>query len=73
MNTIELIGYISSIIIAISLTMSSVIKLRIFNLIGSLIFSVYGFIIKSYPVGFLNLFIVFVNIYYINKLLKIST
>ncbi len=68
----EYIGYLASILVAISLMMSSVLKLRILNLIGSLIFSIYGFIINSYPVGFLNLFIVIVNIFYLIKMIKIS-
>lgn len=72
MQLVELIGYIASLIVAISLMMSSVLKLRLLNLLGSLIFSIYGFIIKSYPVGFLNLFIVIVNIYYLVKMAKIS-
>ncbi len=68
----EIIGYFASLVVAISLMMNSVIKLRVFNLIGSLIFSIYGFLINSYPVAFLNLFISFVNIYYLYKMNKIS-
>ena len=55
---LEWLGYLSSVIVAISLTMSSIIKLRIYNLIGGTAFSIYGFLIGSLPVGFLNLFIV---------------
>lgn len=70
MHLIEMIGYLASLIVAISLMMSSVLKLRLLNLAGSLVFSIYGFIIKSYPVGFLNLFICIVNIYYLFKMVK---
>jgi len=62
---IEVIGYLGSVIVAVSLMMSSIVKLRIINLIGSLIFSIYGFIIGAVPVGLLNGFIALVNIYYI--------
>jgi len=72
MQIIELIGYLASVIVAISLLMSSVVKLRLLNLAGSLIFSIYGFIIKSYPVGFLNLFICLVNIYFLLMMSKTS-
>lgn len=62
---LEWLGYLSSVIVAISLTMKSIARLRWYNLIGAAIFSVYGFMIGSLPVGLLNLFIVFVNVYYL--------
>jgi len=62
---IEWIGYFASVVVAVSLTMSSIIRLRWLNLAGSAFFSFYGFAIESLPVGLLNLFIVFVNIYYL--------
>lgn len=62
---IEWIGYVASVVVAVSLTMSSIIRLRWLNLAGSAVFSVYGFLIGALPVGMLNLFIVFVNIYYL--------
>jgi hypothetical protein len=61
----EIVGYVASILVAISLMMSSIIRLRIINLIGAIIFSVYGFLIVSYPVAFVNFFIVGVNVYYL--------
>jgi hypothetical protein len=65
---IEWIGYAASIIIAISLMMSSIVKLRWYNLIGASVFSAYGFIIGAMPVAFLNLFISLINIYYLSKI-----
>ena len=62
---LEWVGYLSSVIVAISLMMSSIVRLRWYNLIGALIFSFYGFMIGSLPVGLLNLFIVVTNIYYL--------
>jgi len=50
--------------------MSSIIKLRWYNLVGGIIFTFYGFAIHSLPVGFLNLFIVCTNIYYLNKIYR---
>lgn len=58
----EWIGYAGSVIIAISLMMSSIVKLRWLNLLGASIFSTYGFIIGAMPVAFLNLFITLINI-----------
>ena len=42
---IEWIGYIASIVIATSMLMNSLLKLRWINLVGAILFSTYGFII----------------------------
>lgn len=65
MSAIEILGYVGSVLVAVSLMMSSIVKLRIINLVGAFVFSTYGFIIGALPVGFLNGFIVLVDIYYI--------
>jgi hypothetical protein len=66
----EIIGYIASILIAISLMMSSILRLRIINLIGSAFFSVYGLLIHAYPVAAVNFFIVLIDIYYLYQMLS---
>lgn len=58
-------GYAASVIIAVSLMMSSIVKLRTINLFGAMLFSSYGFIIKAYPVFLLNGFITLVDVYYL--------
>lgn len=65
---LEWIGYTGSVVVAVSLTMSSIKKLRWYNLTGAAIFSFYGFAIGAYPVGLLNLFIVAADSYYIYKM-----
>ena len=65
---LEWLGYLGSVIVAISLTMSSIKKLRWYNLLGATVFTVYGFAIGAMPVGFLNLFIVLADIYYLFKM-----
>lgn len=65
---LEWVGYLGSVVVAISLTMSSIVKLRWLNLAGATIFSFYGFAIAALPVGFLNLFIVLADIYYLIKM-----
>ena len=67
---IELIGYLGSILVLVSMLMSSVIKLRIINTVGSIIFTFYAFAIQTYPTAILNVILVGVNIYNIVKLLK---
>ena len=70
MGLLELIGYKASLLVAVSLTMSNIWKLRWINLIGALLFAVYGLFVKAYPVFAVNGFIVFVNIYYLVQLSK---
>lgn len=65
----EIIGYIASVLIAVSLMMSSVIKLRLINLIGAATFAVYGVLIGSIPVALMNGFIVLINIYFLYNMM----
>ncbi len=67
-NWIEWFGYVSSFVVLISLTMSSIIKLRWINLVGAIMFSIFGFMINSYPTGILNLGIALIDIYYLYEL-----
>jgi len=67
-NILQWIGYAASIIIALSMTMNSIVKFRWINLCGAITFSTYGFLIGALPVGFLNGFIVSVDIYYLFKI-----
>ncbi len=62
---LEWIGFVASVVIAISMTMSSIVKFRLINLVGAATFSVYGVLIGSLPVAMLNGFIVIVDIYYL--------
>jgi GNAT superfamily N-acetyltransferase len=64
----ELVGYVASVLVAVSLTMSSLLRLRIINLVGSLAFTVYGALIHAYPVAVVNGFIVLINLYYLRKM-----
>ncbi len=68
LNYLEWIGYIGSVIVAVSLTMTSMVKLRWLNLVGSLIFTIYGVAINAIPVALVNGFIVIINIYYLLKM-----
>ena len=67
---IEWVGYLASIVIAISLIMSDIIKLRVINTIGCILFVIYGLSVGAYPVAFTNMLIVFINTYYLYKLKK---
>lgn len=65
---IEWVGYAASAFIVISLIMTSVIKLRIVNTVGCVLFVVYGFIVGAYPVAVSNLLIVLINLYHLYKI-----
>ncbi len=67
---IEMVGYFASLLVLVSFLMSSVIKLRIVNSVGSFIFAVYAVIIHSYPTALMNFCLVGINLYYLRKLLK---
>jgi hypothetical protein len=67
---LEAIGYVASVLVAVSLTMSSILRLRVINLLGSITFTVYGALIAAYPVAAVNLFIVFVNLYFLWGMLR---
>lgn len=69
---VEGIGYLSSALIAVSMLMTSVKKLRIINTIGCVIFVIYALLISSYPTAVMNAFLIFVNIYNLIKLDKDS-
>ncbi len=62
---LEWFGYAASLVILISLTMSSIVRLRWVNLVGAIMFSAFGFLIGSIPTGGLNLGIAVIDIYYL--------
>lgn len=65
---IEWVGYLASVLIALSMFMKDIVKLRFINLVGSLCFVIYGLVIKAYPVALTNIIIVCVNLYYLYKI-----
>ena len=68
MRWVEWIGYAGSVLVGGSLLMSNIWKLRWINLAGALLFTVYGFWVRSYPVVFLNVFIVGADAYWLYRL-----
>jgi len=68
LNTLQIIGYIASVIIALSMTINSIVKFRWVNLLGALTFSTYGFLIGAMPVAVLNGFIVSVDLFYLYRI-----
>lgn len=66
----ELIGYLGSALVIVSLTRTSLVKLRLFGLAGSLMFLVYSLAIAAYPIAVVNLIIAGIHIVFLQRLLK---
>lgn len=66
-NWIECIGVLATLCVLVSFTQSKTNRIRLINSIGSIIFVVYGLLINSFSVWFLNAAVLLVNAY---KLLK---
>ena len=66
-NLVDIIGYLASILVAISITIKGGFYFRIFNLSGAVCFFVYGLFTRAWPVVIINLYGVGVNIFYIFK------
>ena len=73
MNPIEIVGYLASALIVLSLAMRSVVRLRTVSLIGSIVFVAYGVAIMAIPVIIANAAIALINIWYLRKELTAST
>ncbi len=67
---LELVGYLASALIGVSMMMSSILRLRLVNTAGAAAFAVYGLLIHAYPVAVLNSLIVLVNAYYLLRMLR---
>jgi len=65
---IEIIGYVASVLVAVSLTMSNLVKLRWINLAGAIVFTVYGVLLGAWPVAVVNAFIVAVNVRFLVRM-----
>ncbi len=69
---IEYLGYLASILVVISLTMTNIVQLRIYNTIGCLLFTIYGIIVGAYPVAIANSAIIIINLYNLSLLRRQS-
>ncbi|WP_166425062.1 GNAT family N-acetyltransferase [Paraglaciecola sp. 20A4] len=69
LSPVEIFGYCASAVIAYSLTRSSIVRLRWFNLAGASSFCLYGIIIQAYPVAILNGFVTLTNLFFLRRLL----
>lgn len=64
---VEALGYVASALVILSLTMRSVVRLRIISLCGSTTFFVYGLLIGSPPVMVTNGCIAVINLWFLRQ------
>ncbi len=67
---LEMVGYLGSVLVAISLMMRSLLRLRVINSLGCVVFIIYGVWIHAYPVAILDGFIVCINVFYLTRMLR---
>lgn len=67
LNGVELVGYLASALVVLSLTMTSVVRLRMVSLCGSITFFVYGTLIGSVPLLITNGSIAMINIWFLRR------
>lgn len=66
----ELIGYLASVLVVISLMMSRLLWLRVVNLAGALTFTLYGVLIGALPVALTNGAIVIIDLVYLWRMTR---
>jgi hypothetical protein len=66
----ELVGYLASGLIVVSLLMSSILRLRIIGLFGAITFTAYGLLIGAYPIAVANGAIIFIHIFHLTHMLR---
>lgn len=67
---IEVFGYIGSALVVVSMLMSSIVKLRVINTIGSIISGIYAVICGAFPLALMNFCLITINAVSLYKLLR---
>ena len=62
---LEIFGYVGTALVIISMMMTSVVKLRIFNACGSLISMTYSIITNTWPIAVLNFALIGINLFHL--------
>ncbi len=59
---LEIFGYIGTVLVLMSMMMTSMTKLRIFNISGSVISAIYAAFCQTWPVVILNVGMIVINV-----------
>jgi hypothetical protein len=63
----EIVGYAASALVVLSLAMTSVVRLRLISLAGSVVFVVYGVLIDAVPIVITNVAIAGLNVWFLRN------
>lgn len=64
---LEIFGYIGTTLVVISMMMSSLTKLRIINICGSIISTIYSIICNTWPIAVMNISLILINLFHLIK------
>jgi hypothetical protein len=64
----ELVGYLASVLLAISLLVNNDLRFRWLNTLGCLSFIVYGMLINAFPIILTNSTLLLINLFYLVKI-----
>jgi Flp pilus assembly protein protease CpaA len=67
MEAIEIFGYVSMVVVLISMLMGDIKKLRIVNSIACAMFVIYGISLHAYPIVIMNVLVIVINLYRLSK------
>jgi hypothetical protein len=67
---ILVVGYLASILLAISLLVNNDLKFRWLNSFGCLAFIIYGLLIQAFPIILTNVILLVINLYYLIKIYR---
>ena len=70
MNWIEVIGVVASLMVLASFLMKDILVIRLVNIVGAIVFIVYGVLIGAFATWFVNAALIVVHVIYIIKDLK---
>lgn len=63
----EIIGWIATVFIIISFLQKDILKLRLFSLVGAILWIIYGLLLNGTSIVFLNVIIVLIQLYWFFK------
>ncbi len=70
---VEVIGYLGSALVILSLAQKSILRLRTIGFVASSTFLVYSIAIEAYPIALVNVVAASIHLYYLRKLVRLKS
>ena len=67
---LELFGYLGTVLVIVSMLMTSVVRLRVINVIGGVISGIYAVLIHAVPMALMNFCLIAINLFNLYRLLR---